>query len=65
MMLNLIRTLWYDEEGATMVEYALMLALIAIVCILVITALGTKVGQTFDGAQTQLPAGGGQVQPTP
>jgi Flp pilus assembly pilin Flp len=42
-----------------------MLALIAIVCILVITALGTKVGQTFDGAQTQLPAGGGQVQPTP
>ena len=41
-----------------------LLALIAIVCILVITALGTKVGQTFDSAQTNLPAGGGQVEPT-
>jgi pilus assembly protein Flp/PilA len=61
----MLRTLWHDEEGATMVEYALMLALIAIVCILVVTALGQKTGQTFDRAQTQLPAGGGQIQPTP
>jgi len=65
MMLNRIKALWHDEEGATMVEYALMLALIAIVCILVVTALGQKAGQTFDEAQTQLPAGGGQIQPTP
>jgi len=64
-MLSPIRAFWHDEEGATMVEYALMLALIAIVCILVITALGTKVGESFDNAQTQLPAGNGQVQPTP
>ena len=64
-MLEKIKTLWHDEEGATMVEYALMLALIAIVCILVITALGQKTGATFDEAQTQLPAGGGQVTPTP
>lgn len=63
--MDYIKAWWHDEEGATMVEYALMLALIAIVCILVITALGTKVGQTFDGAQQQLPGGGGQVQPTP
>jgi pilus assembly protein Flp/PilA len=64
-MLERIKALWSDEEGATMVEYALMLALIAIVAILVVTALGQKTGQTFDAAQTQLPAGGGQVQPTP
>ena len=64
-MLSNLKALWSDEEGATMVEYALMLALIAIVCILVITVLGTKTGETFDSAQTQLPAGGGQVQPTP
>ena len=63
-MLKWMKSLWRDEEGATMVEYALMLALIAIVAILVVTALGTKVAQTFDNAQTQLPAGGGQVQPT-
>jgi pilus assembly protein Flp/PilA len=64
-MLKWIKSLWSDEEGATMVEYALMLALIAIVAILVVTALGTKVATTFDDAQTQLPAGGGQVVPTP
>ena len=63
-MLERMKALWSDEEGATMVEYVLMLALIAIVCILVITALGTKVGETFNSAQQQLPAGGGQVQPT-
>jgi pilus assembly protein Flp/PilA len=64
-MLERIKMLWRDEEGATMVEYALMLALIAIVCILVVTALGQKAGTTFDDAQQQLPAGGGQVVPTP
>ena len=64
-MMDRIKGLWSDEEGATMVEYALMLALIAIVCILVVTALGQKAGDTFDNAQTQLPAGAGQVQPTP
>jgi pilus assembly protein Flp/PilA len=63
-MLKWIKGLWRDEEGATMVEYALMLALIAIVAILVVTALGNKVAQTFDNAQTQLPAGGGQYPPT-
>jgi Flp pilus assembly pilin Flp len=46
-----------------MVEYALMLALIAIVCILVITSLGQKTGQTFQSAERSLPATGGQVQP--
>ena len=64
-MLEKIKSLWHDEEGATMVEYALMLALIAIVCILVVTALGNKAGETFDNAQTQLPAGGGQYPVTP
>jgi pilus assembly protein Flp/PilA len=64
-MLRRIKKLWRDEEGATMVEYALMLALIAIVAILVVTALGQKVATTFDNAQQKLPAGGGQVSPTP
>ena len=64
-MLNWIKKLWHDEEGATMVEYALLLGLIAIVVILVVTALGQKVGEAFDEAQQQLPAGAGQVTPTP
>jgi len=43
-----------DEEGATMVEYALMLALIAIVCILAVTAVGTRANAVFDSAQQKL-----------
>jgi len=36
-----------DDEGATMVEYGIMVALIAAVCILVITTLGTQVQAAF------------------
>ena len=43
-----------DEEGATMVEYALMLALIAIVCIVAVTAIGTSANNTFEAADTAL-----------
>jgi len=64
-MLALIKSLWRDEEGSTMVEYALMLALIVIVCILVVTALGQQTGKTFDNAQTSLPGTSNQVPVTP
>ncbi|MGN6652475.1 Flp family type IVb pilin [Trinickia sp.] len=37
-----------DEDGATMVEYALMLALIAIVCILAVTAIGNGTNGIFN-----------------
>ena len=37
-----------DEEGATMVEYGLMLALIAIVCIIAVTAVGGNTNKVFD-----------------
>lgn len=56
-MMDKVKSLWRDEEGATMVEYALMLALIAVVCILVITALGGKVHDTFQNVDTAMPAG--------
>jgi len=62
-MLRWLKGLWRDEEGATMVEYALMLALIAIVCLLVVAALGQNVGLTFQGAEQALPTTGTQVQP--
>jgi pilus assembly protein Flp/PilA len=35
------------EEGPTAVEYAVMLALIIVVCITAITALGTNANQAF------------------
>lgn len=43
------------EDGPTAVEYAVMLALIIVVCIAAITALGTNASQTFSyvGANTK------------
>ena len=35
------------EDGPTAVEYAVMLALIIVVCIAAITALGTNANKTF------------------
>lgn len=42
-----------DESGPTAVEYAVMLALIIVVCITAITTLGTNANVTFSqvGAQ--------------
>jgi pilus assembly protein Flp/PilA len=36
-----------QEDGPTAVEYAVMLALIIVVCIAAITALGSNVNATF------------------
>jgi pilus assembly protein Flp/PilA len=36
-----------EEDGPTAVEYAVMLALIIVVCITAITALGTNTTNTF------------------
>jgi pilus assembly protein Flp/PilA len=43
-----------DEEGATMVEYALMLALIAIVCITAVKLIGTNANAKFTSAAGNL-----------
>jgi len=36
-----------DEDGPTAVEYAVMLALIIVVCITAITTLGSNANNTF------------------
>ncbi|RKP43818.1 Flp family type IVb pilin [Trinickia fusca] len=41
------KALLRDEEGATMVEYGLMVALIAIVCIGAVTTIGTTLNAVF------------------
>jgi len=48
-----------DEEGATMVEYGLMVALIAVVCIAAITLLGTSLNSLFGGVQANVAGAGG------
>ena len=53
-MLTSLTTLLADEAGATMVEYSLIVALIAIVCVGAITALGGKVNTNFTTASNAL-----------
>jgi pilus assembly protein Flp/PilA len=43
-----------DESGPTAVEYAVMLALIIVVCITAITALGTNSNNTFSYVATKI-----------
>jgi len=43
-----MRQFLVSEDGPTAVEYAVMLALIVIVCLTAITAIGTNASATFD-----------------
>ena len=42
------------EDGPTAVEYAVMLALIIVVCITAITALGSNANKTFNSVSTAI-----------
>jgi pilus assembly protein Flp/PilA len=43
-----------SEDGPTAVEYAVMLALIVIVCLTAIRAIGTNASTTFNNVANQL-----------
>jgi pilus assembly protein Flp/PilA len=47
------------EDGPTAVEYAVMLALVVVACLVAITALGTNVNKTFSNVSLNIAAGGG------
>jgi len=49
------RKFFSNEGGAALVEYALLVALIAIVCILGVTTLGSKINNKFTAVGTSLP----------
>ena len=43
-----------DERGASMVEYGLLLALIAVIAIVAVRALGTSVSTKFSSVNSSL-----------
>jgi pilus assembly protein Flp/PilA len=51
---SIARSFVRDEDGATMIEYGLMVALIAVVCIGAVTLLGTGANATFGSAAGSL-----------
>ena len=55
-MTSTLQAFLRDEEGVTMVEYGLMLALIAAVCITVVSTLGTDLQTLFTNIGTDISA---------
>jgi pilus assembly protein Flp/PilA len=53
-MLNTMLALARDDDGATMVEYAIMVALIAAVSIIIVGTLGQNVSKTFNAVNQSL-----------
>ena len=49
-----VRRFLKSEDGPTAVEYAVMLALIIIVCLAAITAVGTQAAAQFNNIATQV-----------
>jgi pilus assembly protein Flp/PilA len=49
-----VRCFLVSEDGPTAVEYAVMLALIIVVCVTVIRSLGTSLSGTFSSVQSSL-----------
>jgi len=58
-MKNYITKFSTKEKGATMVEYAIMVALIAIVSIAMITGLGKNVNTTFSTVNSAINSANG------
>jgi pilus assembly protein Flp/PilA len=52
----MFKQLWKDEEGLTTVEYALLLALVAIAAITAWTTLGGRVSATVTSVNGNLPS---------
>lgn len=58
-MIRLWRTFWSEESGQDLVEYAMLLALIALIVIGAVMLLGQNIKTAFDTIAAALPVGGG------
>jgi pilus assembly protein Flp/PilA len=56
-LMNKVSRFLKSEDGPTAVEYAVMLALIVIVCLVSIQEIGTNANATFDSIADQLGSG--------
>jgi pilus assembly protein Flp/PilA len=57
-LLTTLQNFLRDEDGPTAVEYAVMLALIIVVCISAITTLGGNANNTFSNVALNTAAAG-------
>lgn len=55
-LLSRVKTFLVNEDGPTATEYAVMLALIIVVCMVAISALSTSLQNIFTGVAGELDA---------
>ena len=53
-MQKLIKRFRRDEKGAALVEYGMLVGLIAVICVTAVTTLGTEVSDAFSKIATAL-----------
>ncbi len=53
-MLHTLKSMICDEEGATMVEYGLLVSLIALVALVGVTQVGSKLSTLFTNVANSL-----------
>jgi len=50
----MVKSFLKDEEGASLVEYGLLVGLIAVVCIVAVTTLGSQIETLFNNITGKL-----------
>jgi pilus assembly protein Flp/PilA len=55
-LVDFVNSLRRSEDGQDLLEYALLIALIAIVCVGAVTAAGLKVNDVFTAIAAAIPA---------
>ena len=55
LVVTRLRSLVRDDSGQDLLEYALLIALIALGCVVAVTAAGTKVASVFTAIAAAIP----------
>ena len=53
-MRKLVNSFRRDDEGAALVEYGMLVGLIAVICVVAVTTLGTEVSNAFSAIASAL-----------
>ncbi len=55
-MLHMLRQLWIQDDGQDVAEYALMLAVVLLIVVASVSAIGTNANTVFNSVASQLTA---------
>ena len=54
-MVEILRRFRFEEEGAALIEYGMLVMLVALLCIIAVKTIGSKVANGFNSANSMLP----------